>query len=70
MSMKNRPPEKTDRHLWGCESRDGCAKIFILMRNRFQALYQAILAQQQAIRQRYGDSNPFYWGAFVFMGEP
>ena len=38
--------------------------------NRCQALRQAILAQQQVVRQRYGDSSPFYWGAFVFMGEP
>ena len=38
--------------------------------NRCQALRQAILAQQQVVRQRYGNTNPFYWGAFVFMGEP
>ncbi|MCK7508822.1 MAG: CHAT domain-containing protein [Desulfobacterales bacterium] len=38
--------------------------------NRCQALRQAALKQMAVVKQRYGDPHPFYWGAFVFMGEP
>jgi tetratricopeptide (TPR) repeat protein len=38
--------------------------------NRVQALRQATLTQIKTTKQRYGNSNPYYWGAFVFMGEP
>ncbi|MEW6667274.1 MAG: CHAT domain-containing tetratricopeptide repeat protein [Thermodesulfobacteriota bacterium] len=38
--------------------------------NRCQALRQAALKQIQVVKERYGHSNLFYWGAFVFMGEP
>ncbi len=38
--------------------------------NRAQALRQAALAQMTIIKARYGDAHPFYWGAFVFLGEP
>lgn len=38
--------------------------------NRAQALRQAILRQIQIVRDRYGDTNPLYWGGFVFLGEP
>ncbi|MFH2044776.1 MAG: tetratricopeptide repeat protein [Pseudomonadota bacterium] len=38
--------------------------------NRCHALRQAILAQMKIVKQRQGDANPRYWGAFVFMGEP
>ena len=37
---------------------------------RDQALRRAALDQKQEIQKRYGHTNPFYWGAFVFMGEP
>ena len=37
---------------------------------RSQGLRQAALAQMKIVRQRYGHANPFYWGAFVFLGEP
>ncbi|MCD4676270.1 MAG: CHAT domain-containing protein, partial [Desulfobacula sp.] len=37
--------------------------------NRCQALGQAILKQMRITKQRYGNANPYYWGAFVFMGE-
>jgi CHAT domain-containing protein len=38
--------------------------------NRYQGLRQAALKQMQIVKERYGYANPFYWGAFVFMGEP
>ncbi len=38
--------------------------------NRAQALRQAILRQIQIVRDRYGNTNPLYWGGFVFLGEP
>jgi CHAT domain-containing protein len=38
--------------------------------NRCQALRQAALKEMTVVRQRYGHTNPFFWGAFVFMGEP
>ncbi|MBN1102824.1 MAG: CHAT domain-containing protein, partial [Deltaproteobacteria bacterium] len=38
--------------------------------NRCQALRQASQKQMQVARERYGHTNPFYWGAFVFLGEP
>jgi len=38
--------------------------------NRCQALRQAALKQLKIVRKRYGNANPFFWGAFVFMGEP
>ena len=33
--------------------------------NRCQALRQAILKQKEIVRERYGNNNPRYWGAFV-----
>lgn len=38
--------------------------------DRCQALRQATLKQIRITKQRYGNSNPYYWGAFIFMGEP
>lgn len=38
--------------------------------NRCQALRRAALKQMKIVAKRYGDTNPFYWGAFVFLGEP
>ncbi|MEI8190376.1 MAG: CHAT domain-containing protein, partial [candidate division NC10 bacterium] len=38
--------------------------------NRAQALRQAALAQMQVVKTRHGDAHPFFWGAFVFLGEP
>ncbi|MBC2736542.1 MAG: tetratricopeptide repeat protein [Desulfobacteraceae bacterium] len=37
--------------------------------NRCQALRQATLNEMETVRERYGHTNPRYWGAFVFMGE-
>jgi CHAT domain-containing protein/tetratricopeptide (TPR) repeat protein len=38
--------------------------------NRCQALRQAALKELKIVKERYGFPNPFFWGAFVFMGEP
>jgi CHAT domain-containing protein len=38
--------------------------------NRCQALRQAALKEMKVVKERYGHTNPYYWGAFVFMGEP
>ena len=37
--------------------------------NRCQALRQAALKEMKIVSERYGYANPFFWGAFVFMGE-
>jgi CHAT domain-containing protein len=37
--------------------------------DRCQALRQAALAQKKVVQQRYGQDNPFFWGAFVFLGQ-
>ena len=39
--------------------------------NRCQALRQATLKQMQTTKKNhYGSTHPYYWGAFVFMGDP
>ena len=38
--------------------------------NRAQALREAMLHQKKITEERYGSPYPFYWGAFVFLGEP
>jgi CHAT domain-containing protein len=38
--------------------------------NRCQALRQAALREMEIVEERYGNTNPLFWGAFVFMGEP
>ncbi|MCP4398360.1 MAG: CHAT domain-containing protein [bacterium] len=38
--------------------------------NRREALRQAALHQMEVITARYGKPLPYYWGAFVFLGEP
>jgi CHAT domain-containing protein/Tfp pilus assembly protein PilF len=37
--------------------------------NRAEALRNAALKQRQTVKARYGTDNPYYWGAFVFLGE-
>jgi len=37
--------------------------------NRAEALRNAALQQRQTVKTRYGKDNPYYWGAFVFLGE-
>jgi CHAT domain-containing protein len=37
--------------------------------NRAEALRQAALTQRQTVKTRYGNDNPYYWAAFVFLGE-
>jgi ankyrin repeat protein/CHAT domain-containing protein/Flp pilus assembly protein TadD len=38
--------------------------------DRAQALRQAELNEMDVVKKRYGAANPYYWGAFVFMGQP
>ena len=38
--------------------------------NRVQALRRAELQELETVRGRYGNTNPFFWGAFLFEGEP
>ncbi|MEW6267172.1 MAG: tetratricopeptide repeat protein [Thermodesulfobacteriota bacterium] len=38
--------------------------------SRNKALRQAALKQRQIVQTRYGYAHPFFWGAFVFLGEP
>jgi CHAT domain-containing protein len=38
--------------------------------NRCKGLRLAALKQMKIVEARYGHTNPLYWGAFVFMGEP
>jgi tetratricopeptide (TPR) repeat protein len=38
--------------------------------NRSQALRLAELDQMRIVKERYGHTNPLYWGAFVYLGEP
>ena len=37
--------------------------------NRAAALRQAALKQRETVKARYGSDNPYYWAAFVFLGE-
>ncbi len=37
---------------------------------RNQALRRAMLQQMDIVKQRYGNPDPFYWGAFIFLGAP
>ena len=38
--------------------------------SRSAALRQAALDEMAIVRQRYGQAHPFFWGAFVFLGQP
>ncbi len=38
--------------------------------DRCQALRQAALKQMEITNERYGHTNPLFWGAFVYLGEP
>ena len=38
--------------------------------NYSQALRKASLDQLEITRERYGHANPFYWGGFIFSGDP
>jgi CHAT domain-containing protein/tetratricopeptide (TPR) repeat protein len=38
--------------------------------NYAEALRQAVLKQRAIVKKRYGYDHPYYWGAFVFLGDP
>jgi CHAT domain-containing protein/tetratricopeptide (TPR) repeat protein len=37
--------------------------------SKAQALRQAALQEREIVRERYRADNPFFWGAFVYLGE-
>jgi CHAT domain-containing protein/tetratricopeptide (TPR) repeat protein len=38
--------------------------------NRAEALRRAALKEMRTVKTRYGEANPIFWGAFVFLGVP
>ena len=38
--------------------------------NRCRGLRRATLEEMKIVKDRYGYTNPLFWGAFVFVGEP
>jgi CHAT domain-containing protein len=44
--------------------------ILVKKMKRPEALRQAILAELSEVKKRYNGTNPFFWGAFVYLGEP
>ena len=41
-----------------------------LSTGKSRALQQAALAQLQSRRAEYGAAHPFFWGAFICVGDP
>ena len=39
-------------------------------KSRARALRLAVLEEMKIVRSRYGNVNPLFWGAFIFLGEP
>jgi len=63
--------------LWSVPDRETGELMAAFYRNlstgtmtRPQALRQAMLDQRTLVRERHGSDNPYYWGAFVYLGEP
>ncbi len=44
--------------------------ILVKKMKRPEALRQAVLTELAEVKKRHGTTNPFFWGAFVYMGEP
>ncbi|MEW6266096.1 MAG: CHAT domain-containing protein [Thermodesulfobacteriota bacterium] len=38
--------------------------------DRGEALRRAALKEMKTVKERYGHGHPFFWGAFVFLGQP
>lgn len=63
--------------MWSAPDREAKELMVEFYRNivsgrmsRCQALRQAALAEMKIAKDRYGHSNPRFWGSFVFVGEP
>ncbi|GFK92551.1 hypothetical protein NNJEOMEG_00376 [Fundidesulfovibrio magnetotacticus] len=63
--------------LWSVPDRETGELMAAFYRNlatgkmtRPQALRQAMQEQRTIVRERHGSDNPYYWGAFVYLGEP
>jgi len=65
MSMWSVPDEETKELMVEFYKNIQSAKM-----NRCQALRKAALKEMKIVKERYGTTNPLFWGAFVFMGEP
>jgi CHAT domain-containing protein len=65
MSMWSVPDEETKELMVNFYKNIAAGKI-----PPSQALRQAALKQKQICQERYGHTNPLFWGAFVYLGEP
>jgi CHAT domain-containing protein/Tfp pilus assembly protein PilF len=65
MSMWSVPDMETKELMLGFYNRINDGGL-----DRAQALRLAALDQMETVRQRYGNPNPFFWGAFVYLGQP
>ena len=44
--------------------------VLVKKMKRSEALRQAMLTELADVKKRYRTTNPFFWGAFVYLGEP
>jgi CHAT domain-containing protein len=65
MSMWSVPDKETKELMIEFYRNIGSGKM-----TKCQALRQSALKQMAVTKDRYGYADPFYWGAFVFLGEP
>jgi CHAT domain-containing protein len=64
MSLWSVPDQETEELMLGFYRRMAAGS------DRAMALREAVLEEKAAVEKRYGHANPFFWGAFVFLGEP
>jgi CHAT domain-containing protein len=38
--------------------------------NKSEALRQAALKELKIVKERHGNTNPLFWGGFIFLGAP
>jgi CHAT domain-containing protein len=62
--------------LWRVSDRESRELMAAFYRNvlqgmdRCRALRKAALAEMAAVEKRHGTTHPFFWSAFVFLGDP
>ena len=64
MSLWNVPDQETKELMISFYQNILLGKI-----RRDEALRQAVLKQMETVKRRYGKSHPYYWGAFIILGE-